>query len=318
MDSSLSPRDIQARIRAGETVEGVARAAGVPTERIEAFAGPVLAERDHVAGLAQQSPVRRSGENESKRLLRSAAAERFKQAQIDASGVEWDAFLIGARRWQVSAAYQRDGEPRTASFVHDQAGRFSVPADDEGRWLAGEDLAPAEPEPAEPDQTVTSHLPATERPSDAYAGVESDPDDEDADDAYAEGELREIDGVYEIVSSTDETDAVLDMLSGYDEDSVRIYSGLVSPTSEPAAPSVWSDPSAGVEAPFALDEADGDPSSPAPRPADAAPDPTPSTPAPSTTDPSTPDPAPKRRARPAVPSWDEIMFGAPRRDDERS
>lgn len=290
MDSSLSPRDIQTRIRAGETVEGVARSAGLPTERVEAFAGPVLAERDHVAGLAQQSPVRRSGENESKRLLRSAAAERFKQAQIDAAGVEWDAFLIGARRWQVSATYERDGEPRTASFVYDQTGRFSTPSDDEGRWLAGEELPREEAEP------VASSLDHAQPQADAPHEGEPDGDDADADDAYAEGELREVNGVYEIVSSDDETDAVLDMLSGYDEDSVRIYSGLVHPEPEQATPSVWSDPSAGVEAPFALDEPAAE-SLPSPEPSPAA-------------------PTQKRRARPAVPSWDEIMFGAPRRDGE--
>ncbi len=41
----LSPRDIQRRLRAGESVEQIARSAGVPVERVERYAGPVLAER---------------------------------------------------------------------------------------------------------------------------------------------------------------------------------------------------------------------------------------------------------------------------------
>ena len=49
MDSSLRPRDIQARLRAGESPQDVADAAGVPIERIAAFSDPVMAERDHVA-----------------------------------------------------------------------------------------------------------------------------------------------------------------------------------------------------------------------------------------------------------------------------
>ena len=45
MESVLRPRDIQARIRAGETPEAVAAAAQTSVEKIMAFAGPVLAER---------------------------------------------------------------------------------------------------------------------------------------------------------------------------------------------------------------------------------------------------------------------------------
>src|ERR1044072_1635224 len=42
---SLSPRDIQSRIRSGESAEDVARIAGVPVDRVLRYAGPVLQER---------------------------------------------------------------------------------------------------------------------------------------------------------------------------------------------------------------------------------------------------------------------------------
>src|SRR6478736_4932759 len=45
MESQLRPREIQARIRAGATVEDVATAAGTDPVRIERFAYPVLLER---------------------------------------------------------------------------------------------------------------------------------------------------------------------------------------------------------------------------------------------------------------------------------
>ena len=45
MDSQVRPRDIQARIRSGESVESVAAAAAVPLDRVLRYAGPVLAER---------------------------------------------------------------------------------------------------------------------------------------------------------------------------------------------------------------------------------------------------------------------------------
>jgi hypothetical protein len=45
VDASLTPRDIQARIRAGDSVAEVARVANVPVEKVLRFAGPVLQER---------------------------------------------------------------------------------------------------------------------------------------------------------------------------------------------------------------------------------------------------------------------------------
>ncbi len=48
MDSALSPREIQSRIRSGATVEEVAVEAGVGVDQVEPFAVPVLAELDHI------------------------------------------------------------------------------------------------------------------------------------------------------------------------------------------------------------------------------------------------------------------------------
>ncbi|MDQ2626687.1 MAG: septation protein SepH, partial [Actinomycetota bacterium] len=50
--SMLRPKDIQARIRAGASVEQVAAAAGVDVSRVERFAHPVLLERSRAAELA--------------------------------------------------------------------------------------------------------------------------------------------------------------------------------------------------------------------------------------------------------------------------
>ena len=59
MESTLRPRDIQARIRAGETPEAVARRPRRRSTRSWPYAAPVLAERQHVAERAQRSSVRR-------------------------------------------------------------------------------------------------------------------------------------------------------------------------------------------------------------------------------------------------------------------
>jgi len=52
LESQLRPREIQARIRAGASVDQVAAAAGGPSQKIERFAYPVLLERSRTAELA--------------------------------------------------------------------------------------------------------------------------------------------------------------------------------------------------------------------------------------------------------------------------
>nr|NLI51266.1 DUF3071 domain-containing protein [Propionibacterium sp.] len=224
MESALRPRDIQARIRAGESVEDVARAAGVPVERIDAFAAPVIAEREHVAGLAQANPVRRRGESSSNRALRTATTEHLMSHGIDPDRVSWDAYLLGARRWRVRATFEHNGRTHEGAFVYDVNGRFSVADNDDARWMIGETGADERqaPTPAEDDELALVR---------AVADAAGPPDDSDElNDAYTEAALAEIDGVYDLVTGDDpHLDALYDMLASFDEDSVKIYSGLIRP-----------------------------------------------------------------------------------------
>ena len=87
----LSPRDIQARIRAGETPEQVAAAAQTSLERVMPYAAPVLAEREHVAERAQRSSVRRaSGEGSGpSRTLGDAITAHLHERNVDPEVVAW-------------------------------------------------------------------------------------------------------------------------------------------------------------------------------------------------------------------------------------
>src|SRR5690606_18172440 len=57
--TALPPREIQARIRAGGTAEEVAESGGIAVELVRRYEGPVLAEREFVAGQARASRVGR-------------------------------------------------------------------------------------------------------------------------------------------------------------------------------------------------------------------------------------------------------------------
>jgi hypothetical protein len=136
MDSALRPRDIQARIRAGDSPEAVAEVAQVPVEKIMAYAVPVLAEREHIAHQAQRCALRRGTSAGPGLLLGDAVAERLRSRDADPEAVSWDAWRRDDGKWTVTVTH--GALERSAAFVFDALGRYSVSDDDEARWLAGE------------------------------------------------------------------------------------------------------------------------------------------------------------------------------------
>jgi hypothetical protein len=318
MESQLRPREIQARVRAGEAVESVAQAAGVPIERIEPFAAPVLAERAHVVGMAVAGTVRRRGEAASVRGLKSTVATRLLQRGLDVDDVDWDAWKRPDGHWVVQAAYESGSRHHIATFLFDLNGRFSVAEDDEARWLIEESTAAHGPQPGrrrtinqddEPtidldDEMALVRATLEENGPDAYglAGLRDVHD-------YAPAELEEVNGVYDLVPPRNEMDVLYDMISGIDEDSVRIYKGLqrpVTPREEPEQLSLFPEPG---------DEPQGRQGArqniPSKTPEAPQPEESPAeevTPAVEETE--KPTPAKRSRSkRASVPTWDEIMFG---------
>ena len=144
MESTLRPRDIQTRIRAGESPESVAHAAGTSVEKIMPFAAPVMAERAHVAERAQLASVRRRASESGARTLGEAVNAQLRAHNVDPGAVEWDAFRREDGRWTLTALYEVAGRTGTATFSHDPRGNFVTVDDDDARWLVG-DTAPAAP-----------------------------------------------------------------------------------------------------------------------------------------------------------------------------
>ena len=149
MESTLRPRDIQMRIRAGETPEAVAHAAGTSVDKIMAFAGPVMDERAHVAQRAQLSSVRRRSGESGARTLGEAVAAHLRAENVDPSGVEWDAWRREDGRWTLTGSYDVSGRTGIATFSYDPRGSFVTVDDEDARWLIG-DASPAAEATAEP------------------------------------------------------------------------------------------------------------------------------------------------------------------------
>jgi len=105
LESQLRPREIQARIRAGASVDEVASAAGVPSAKIERFAYPVLLERARTADLARSAhPVREDGPD--LRTLEETVAHTFGVRGLDHADADWDSWKGEDGKWVVALGWR--------------------------------------------------------------------------------------------------------------------------------------------------------------------------------------------------------------------
>ncbi|HEX7163110.1 MAG TPA: septation protein SepH, partial [Trebonia sp.] len=161
VESPLRPKEIQARIRAGETAEEIADAAGIPVERVRWFEGPVLAERAYIADQAQAGSVRRAGGSSGPGpRLGDIVTARLSAADTDPADGQWDSRKRGDGNWQVSLTFPSGGRLHVAEWVFDPRRRHVMPDDDNAARLSlPESELPAEPVPVPGEATVTPIAP---------------------------------------------------------------------------------------------------------------------------------------------------------------
>ena len=307
MDSALRPRDIQARIRSGETPEAVAQAAQTTVDRIMGFAMPVLAERAHIAERAQRSSVRRKGGEGPARILGDAVAERLRECNVDPDSVEWDAWRREDGRWTLVADFGTGERSKHAEFIFDTPGRYVLPTDDEARWLVGEQVAPkpAQQRPAGSGRRLSAVSFEEELPlGEDVIGMVSERVDETTETVQVSAEEATVDlsrTVHE-VRQTDPTAVTGDADWMATQASDRPAGTSTARRSDEAAeersgdgPTEPAEESRRPDQPEQAVEADHS------EPADES-------------APAEKKPARKtgRKGRRAVPSWDEIMFGGGR------
>lgn len=187
LESQLSPREIQARIRAGHSVEEVARAAGISADRVERYAGPVVAEREHVVEQALRAPGRRASAGSAPSLGELVQSRLGAQGAV-AEATEWDAWRgDDDARWTVRLAYLAGDRARTATWTFDPRGRVLTPADDEARWLVDDEAGERQETPATPVRRL-SPVPTADEP---LASRADEVYDREADEARAHEEAEQ-------------------------------------------------------------------------------------------------------------------------------
>ncbi|AUS78436.1 DUF3071 domain-containing protein [Actinoalloteichus sp. AHMU CJ021] len=131
MDNQMRPREIQARIRAGATVEQVSEAAGIPCHRVERFAYPVLLERSQTAERAQRAhPMREDGPDVQ--TLGEVVSHSFGLRGQDYTDANWDSWRGEDGKWIVQLHWRAGRSDNRAHWIfHPGAHGGTVTALDE-------------------------------------------------------------------------------------------------------------------------------------------------------------------------------------------
>jgi hypothetical protein len=132
---ALAPRDIQARIRSGESADDVARIAGVPVDRVLRYAGPVLQERAMLAQHARRTRLKTSEKGAS---LAEVVDSRLGQHGIDAEKISWDAYRRDDGTWRIVATWPSGKATAQAVWQLDKARQLVAPHDDMAQYLCTE------------------------------------------------------------------------------------------------------------------------------------------------------------------------------------
>jgi hypothetical protein len=133
--TTLSPRDIQARIRSGESADEVARVANVPVDRVLRYAGPVLQERAMLAQHARRTKLRTSDKGAT---LADVVDGRLAQHGIDTEKISWDAYRREDGTWRVVATWPSGKATAHATWELDRGRQQVSPHDDMAQYLCAE------------------------------------------------------------------------------------------------------------------------------------------------------------------------------------
>src|ERR1700757_2976354 len=111
----LSPKEIQAKIRAGASVEQVAAASGSDIARIRRFAHPVLLERARAAELATAAHPMLADGPAVLTLLETVSTALVARG-LEPDRLSWDAWRNEDSRWTVQLAWKVGRSDNIAHF----------------------------------------------------------------------------------------------------------------------------------------------------------------------------------------------------------
>jgi hypothetical protein len=179
-EPTVSIKEIQRLLRAGQTAEQIAREHNTTIEKVERFAGPILSERIYIIDQAQQIVIRKEGGRDAVTLL-GTVISRLAPRDIDSSELSWDTWRLEDGTWTLELHYPNSSGIGIAQWSFDSILRTVTSMDENARWMMGDDPAPRQlPTPALVP-TESSH-PSERRIIDVYSEFRKESPDQDIEE----------------------------------------------------------------------------------------------------------------------------------------
>jgi hypothetical protein len=133
----LSPREIQAHIRSGMSAEDVAAVTGAPLDYVQRFEGPIVAEREHVVASALSVPVRTAAEVDPMGEPDTfGSVIRDRLASLGVSGERWASWKDEEAGWIVKLEFTADEIDHDARWSYDLRKHALAPLNSEATTLS--------------------------------------------------------------------------------------------------------------------------------------------------------------------------------------
>ncbi|CAB4641471.1 unannotated protein [freshwater metagenome] len=168
----MSVKEIQRRLRAGETMDAIARDGRISVEKVERFAGPILQERVYILDQAFAVVLRKESARDQE-TFEDVVIARLAPMGVDSDSLSWNAWRIDDGTWTIDLSYpNRDGHG-SATWNFDLNRRSVTATNENARWMLGQEPAPrtqtpglVHAEPTHPSRIVDSlsHLDVVAEP----------------------------------------------------------------------------------------------------------------------------------------------------------
>lgn len=139
-EPTTTVKEVQSRLRAGESMDAISRTTDWSLEKIEKFAGPILQERAFVIAQALKSSIRRDGSGTASfpSTLNDAMTTQLTTHGVDVEDVEWNTHRRRDGLWDIALYYpNRDGQADAHWSFNPTTGTL-IAEDDSAKWISGE------------------------------------------------------------------------------------------------------------------------------------------------------------------------------------
>jgi hypothetical protein len=178
---TMSVKEIQRRLRAGESFEHVAREGQITVEKVERFAGPIMQEREYILDRARELVMRKDAYR-ADLTFSDVVLAKLSPRGVDIDQISWNTWRLPDGIWHIELHFpNRDGSG-IATWNFDLTKRALDASDDNGAWLLDEE-SPTRPaataiirsEPTHPSR-VEEPVRETIRIADLFDAAEEKPE----------------------------------------------------------------------------------------------------------------------------------------------